>query len=93
MIQKTLRGIALRRCCRCLLCRPAAGEEFNEALKDLGSKLDSQNKILQELKAENGETKATAYRYRILRFDDEIRHETRHSKEHFEHFSKERIGK
>lgn len=59
-------------------------KEFNGALKELGLKLDSQNKILQELKNENGETKATSYRYRILRFDDEIRHETRHSKEHFD---------
>lgn len=59
-------------------------KEFNGALKDLGSKLDAQNKILQELKIKSGENAATTCRYRILRFDDEIRHETKHSKEHFD---------
>lgn len=40
--------------------------------------------LLEKIRAENGENKATTYRYRILRFDDEIRHGTKHSKEHFD---------
>lgn len=36
--------------------------------------------VMDELK----EAKATSARYRILRFDDEIRHKTRHTQEHFD---------
>lgn len=57
---------------------------FNGAIKGLEDKLDSVNDALKELKVENGESKATTYRYRILRFADEIRHGTKHSKEHFD---------
>ena len=57
---------------------------FNGAIKNLNEKMDSANEALKELRAENGESKATTYRYRILRFDDEIRHGTKHSKEHFD---------
>ena len=53
-------------------------------IKSLGNKLDAVNKALKEMQAENNENKAMSYRYRILRFDDEIRHGTKHSKEHFD---------
>lgn len=59
-------------------------EDINGSLRLLGDKIDSTNKTLQELQQSNGEDKATTCRYRIIRFDDEIRHGTRHSKEHFD---------
>lgn len=58
--------------------------ELSDSLKELAKKLDSTNAMLEKLRNENGEDKATTCRYRILRFDDEIRHGTRHSKEHFD---------
>lgn len=53
-------------------------------IKSLGDKLDAANRALEKLHTENNENKAMSYRYRILRFDDEIRHGTKHSKEHFD---------
>ncbi len=58
--------------------------ELSGTLKELADKLDSTNETLEKLRTENGENKATTCRYRILRFDDEIRHGTKHSKEHFD---------
>lgn len=59
-------------------------EQLNGAIAELGNKLDSANRTLKELRKENAESKATTSRYRILRFDDEIRHDTKHTKEHFD---------
>lgn len=59
-------------------------ESLNGSIQSLGNKLDAVNKALDEMRAENNENKAMSYRYRILRFDDEIRHGTKHSKEHFD---------
>lgn len=39
---------------------------------------------LEVLTREIGQSEATACRYRILRFNDEILHEQRHTKEHFD---------
>lgn len=58
--------------------------QFNDTFEKLNGKMDEVNKTVNELRIENSETKATTYRYRILRFDDEIRHGTKHSKEHFD---------
>ena len=58
--------------------------ELSDSFKELANKLDATNAMLERLRNENGEDKATTCRYRILRFDDEIRHGTRHSKEHFD---------
>lgn len=59
-------------------------EQINENIVELSNKLDAVSKELQELRAENSEDRATTCRYRILRFNDEIQHDTKHSKEHFD---------
>ena len=64
------------------------GNLFN---KELRAKIDSQGQRIDELsqKVSNVETEvnenaAMSSRYRILRFDDEIRHGTIHTKEHYD---------
>lgn len=47
-------------------------------------RLDSLEKDIKEIKTKNEEHEATECRGAILRFGDEIRHGTRHSKEHFD---------
>ena len=47
-------------------------------------KLDVQGKEIDKLKEICDEREANDCRYRILRFDDEIRHGARHTKEHFD---------
>lgn len=59
-------------------------KEYADTFKALESKLDAANKTLEELKKENSEDRVTNCRYRILRFDDEIRHDEKHTKEHFD---------
>lgn len=59
-------------------------EKFNQIIDGLGDKLDSVNQAIGELRQENGENQASTFRYRILRFDDEIRHDAKHTKEHFD---------
>lgn len=58
--------------------------ELNNSINGLDKKLDSVSDSIAEIKKENGESRATSCRYRILRFDDEIRHDEKHSKEHFD---------
>ena len=48
------------------------------------TKLEKVEKEVEEVKKEVGESSAVTSRYRILRFDDEILHEVKHSKEHFD---------
>lgn len=50
----------------------------------MGRKLHETNRVLQEMKVENRENEAISSRYWILRFDDEIRYDEKHSKEHFD---------
>lgn len=52
--------------------------------RDTLDRLDSLEKDIKEIKAKNEEHEATECRSAILRFGDEIRHGTRHSKEHFD---------
>lgn len=59
-------------------------DHLNGTIRELGDKLDTANKALEEIRKESSENRATTCRYRILRFDDEIRHDERHSKEHFD---------
>lgn len=47
-------------------------------------KLEKVEKDVAEVKREVGENTAVTSRYRILRFDDEILHDIKHSKEHFD---------
>ena len=58
--------------------------ELTDSINGLGEKLDSVNRSIGELRQENGENQASTFRYRILRFDDEIRHDAKHTKEHFD---------
>jgi uncharacterized protein YllA (UPF0747 family) len=58
--------------------------EIRNSMKDLTQKIDVVEQSVRSLKKENGEDRATTYRYRILRFDDEVRHDAKHTKEHFD---------
>ena len=64
------------------------GNIFNKGLKE---KIDLQGKKISELsnklsnvQTEVNENAAMSSRYRILRFDDEIRHGVLHTKEHYD---------
>lgn len=59
-------------------------ESLNDSIRELSGKIDTVNSSIRELKKENSEDRATNCRYRILRFDDEIRHDEKHTKEHFD---------
>lgn len=47
-------------------------------------KIDKQGSEISKLKETCDEREANDCRYRILRFDDEIRHKKKHTKEHFD---------
>lgn len=51
---------------------------------DVIERLNEQAKEIKSLHEKREESEATTRRYRILRFDDEIRHEKKHTKEHFD---------
>lgn len=55
----------------------AIRKEINDHLANLGEKVDN-------LQAASDNGIALTWRYRILRFDDEIRHDEKHTKEHFD---------
>lgn len=55
--------------------------DIRESLNDLISNLD---KKIDKLQCSSDQSMAYMWRYRILRFDDEIRHEEKHTKEHFD---------
>lgn len=64
------------------------GNVFNKGIID---RIDKQAEDMDELKKQVGdmqkevnENSAMSSRYRILRFDDEIRHGTLHTKEHYD---------
>lgn len=52
-------------------------DRFTEMISDIDRKVDDLAKASEE-------GMAYTWRYRILRFDDEIRHDKRHTKEHFD---------
>ena len=52
--------------------------------KGVISKMEKIEKDVAEVKKEIGENTATSSTHRILRFDDEILHNTKHTKEHFD---------
>jgi hypothetical protein len=64
------------------------GSVFNKSIIDRMDKQDEQIKELREEVAETrkevNENSATSARYRILRFDDELLHDMKHTKEHFD---------
>ena len=57
------------------------GNMLNKGVID---KMDKLDKDVADVKKEVAESSAATSRYRILRFDDEILHEVRHTKEHFD---------
>lgn len=57
------------------------GRAFNREMLD---RLDNLEKDVKKIQTDSEEHKATECRSAILRFGDEIRHGTRHSKEHFD---------
>lgn len=59
-------------------------DNLNNSINGLKEKLDEMTRSIDGLKAANSEDIAYTWRYRILRFDDEIRHDEKHTKEHFD---------
>lgn len=57
---------------------------YNKAFERIDVKLDELNAAMATSRKKREEGVALTWRYRILRFDDEIRHEVRHTKEHFD---------
>lgn len=58
-------------------------KELTDAISDLGNSQAENKQQLKDLTAEIQRNEATACRYRILRFNDELLHSQRHSQEHF----------
>lgn len=57
------------------------GNVFNKTLLE---KIEKIEKDVEDVKVRVGEEKAVSSRYRILRFDDELLHDEKHTKEHFD---------
>lgn len=58
--------------------------KYPAEIEKLSEKIDEIGEQLQEMRQETGSDRATTRRYRILRFDDEIVHDEKHTKEHFD---------
>ena len=56
----------------------------NTLNKGIISKLEKVENDVTEVKRKVGESTAVNARYRILRFDDELLHDVKHTKEHFD---------
>lgn len=52
--------------------------------KNVMCKVDKIEKNLADVERKVGESTAVSSRYRIIRFDDELLHEVKHTKEHFD---------
>lgn len=59
-------------------------DNLKGSIDDLGNRFDEVKEMIYDLKKENSEDRATDCRYRILRFNDEILHDIKHTKEHFD---------
>lgn len=57
---------------------------LKSAIDSLEVKIDHMSKSVDKLQISNDTGMALTWRYRILRFDDEIRHDEKHTKEHFD---------
>ena len=55
-----------------------------KSINGLDAKIDQISSSLAKMRREAEESRATTCRYRILRFDDEVRHRNKHTKEHFD---------
>lgn len=58
--------------------------ELSTTIRSMSDELNSVTNALKKLEREIKEGQVTTSRYRIIRFDDEIRHEEKHTKEHFD---------
>ena len=65
----------------------ALNKDMMCVVKKQGKDLDSLKNQVTDMQKEVNENSAMASRYRILRFDDEIRHGTLHTKEHYDRIS------
>lgn len=61
-----------------------AQNRFDTAIEAINTKIDEIGVSVNTLSIVSGEGMAYTWRYRILRFDDEIRHDEKHTKEHFD---------
>lgn len=59
-------------------------DDLTNSIDSLKDKFENVIDELSTLKRTVGDNNATTCRYRIIRFDDEIRHDEKHSKEHFD---------
>ena len=59
-------------------------DSLSDAINALNKKMDDIKETLEAAETKRSEEHATSNRYRILRFDDEIRHGEHHTKEHFD---------
>lgn len=57
---------------------------FSAAIEEIRDELKSQKATLDKTARSIDENEATVCRYRILRFNDELIHEEKHTKEHFD---------
>lgn len=63
---------------------PAWHRQSMDDIKELSNKIDTINSSMEEMRTETSDERATNWRYRILRFNDEVLHDERHTKEHFD---------
>lgn len=59
-------------------------KKFSDDISDVKDAQIANSKYLERLAKEIAESEATTCRYRILRFNDEIIHDQKHTKEHFD---------
>ena len=64
-------------------------KEYDERIKKVISQAENypkwhEQRKMDKLQKSNDEGMALTWRYRILRFDDEVRHDDKHTKEHFD---------
>ena len=58
--------------------------ELRNKIEEQGHQIDGMKQDISDINTEVKENAAMNSRYRILRFDDEIRHEIVHTKEHYD---------
>lgn len=62
---------------------PEWHEQSIKIRKDLSTSIDNLDKKMDKLQQSNDESMALTWRYRILRFNDEVKQEVNHTEEHF----------
>ena len=59
-------------------------KDLHHKIKEQGDKIDKLSEKISDVENEVSEDKAMSARYRIIRFEDEVRHGTLHTKEHYD---------